>query len=110
MKRLAMTLSVLAAICAASAPAVADEALMRSKNCHSCHAVDRDVLGPSYKRVAAKYSAGDVDKLTNSILKGTGKALKDSKWKMPKLWVMPANEGVTPEDAKKLATWILSLK
>ena len=33
----------------------ADEALAKSKNCLSCHAVDKKLVGPSYKEVAAKY-------------------------------------------------------
>ena len=48
---LAMTLSV-------AAPAMADMALATSKNCMACHAVDKKLVGPSYKDVAKKY-AGD---------------------------------------------------
>ena len=43
---LAMTLSV-------AAPAMADMALATSKNCMACHAVDKKMVGPSYKDVAA---------------------------------------------------------
>ena len=46
---LAMTLSV-------AAPAMADLALATSKNCMACHAVDKKMVGPSYKDVAAKYA------------------------------------------------------
>ncbi|HOL65279.1 MAG TPA: cytochrome C biogenesis protein CcsA, partial [Accumulibacter sp.] len=34
------------------AHAQADEALAKAKNCLSCHAVDKKIVGPSYKDVA----------------------------------------------------------
>jgi cytochrome c len=93
------------ALCAAAAsPAFAQQDLAQSKNCLTCHAVDKKVVGPAYKDVAAKY-AGDktaVDKLTQKVLKG-GSGV----WgPVP----MPANPQVTEAEAKKLVTWILSLK
>ena len=33
----------------------ADEALAKAKNCMTCHAVDKKLVGPAYKEVAAKY-------------------------------------------------------
>ena len=83
--------------------AQADEALAKAKNCMSCHQVAVKVLGPAYKHVAAKYKgdAGAVDKLAAKIKAG-GKGV----WgEIP----MPPNN-VTPDEAKKLATWVLSLK
>jgi cytochrome c len=83
--------------------AQADEALAKAKNCMSCHQVAVKVLGPAYKDVAAKYKgdAGAVDKLAAKIKAG-GKGV----WgEVP----MPPNN-VTPDEAKKLATWVLSLK
>jgi cytochrome c len=52
--------------------ASADEALAKAKNCMSCHAVDKKVVGPSYKDVAKKY-AGQADaaaKLEAKVKKG----------------------------------------
>jgi len=83
--------------------AQADEALAKAKNCMSCHQVAVKVLGPAYKDVAAKYKgdAGAVDKLAAKIKAG-GKGV----WgEVP----MPPNN-VTADEAKKLATWVLSLK
>ncbi|WP_205231522.1 c-type cytochrome [Azospira oryzae] len=83
--------------------AQADEALAKAKNCMSCHQVAVKVLGPAYKDVAAKYKgdAGAADKLAAKIKAG-GKGV----WgEVP----MPPNN-VTPDEAKKLATWVLSLK
>ena len=86
-----------------SANATADEALAKAKNCFSCDNVDKKVVGPSYKDVAAKYKgdAKAVDTLAGKIKAG-GKGV----WgPIP----MPPNN-VTPEEAKKLATWVLSIK
>ena len=35
-------------------PVLADQALATSKNCMACHAVDKKLVGPSYKEVAAQ--------------------------------------------------------
>lgn len=87
-----------------AAPAFADLALATSKNCMSCHAVERKVLGPSFKDVAAKYKddKGAVDKLASKIMKG-GSGV----WgPVP----MPANNQVSEADARKLAAWVLQTK
>ena len=86
---------------AAFADAGAD--LAKAKNCLACHAVDKKLVGPAYKDVAAKYKgdAGAVDKLAAKIKAG-GKGV----WgEIP----MPPNN-VTPDEAKKLATWVLAQK
>jgi cytochrome c len=89
---------------AATSPALADLALATSKNCMSCHAVDRKVLGPSFKDVAAKYkdNKGAVDMLATKIVKG-GSGVWGA---VP----MPANNQVSEAEAKKLAAWVLSTK
>ena len=83
-------------------PAHADLALAMSKNCMSCHAVERKVLGPSFKDIAAKYRDNKAapDLLATKIMKG-GSGV----WgPVP----MPANSQVNEADAKKLAAWVLS--
>ena len=83
-------LALVAAAATVSAPAVADEALAKAKNCLACHATDKKVLGPSYKEVAAKIIKGGV-----------------GVWgQIP----MPANAQVNEAESKKLVAWILSLK
>ena len=101
MKRILITLAV---AMTAAAPVMADEALAKSKNCMACHAVDKKLVGPSYKDVAAKYAgqAGAADKLAEKIVKGSSGV-----WgPVP----MPANAQVNADEAKKLANWELSLK
>jgi cytochrome c len=97
-------LFVLAASLALAGPALADQALAQAKNCFSCHAIDKKVVGPAYKDVAQKYAGqkGAVDKLAAKIMKG-GSGV----WgPVP----MPANTQVNEAEAKKLAAWVLSLK
>ena len=108
----AIYVSLLAAAGILSAGAVqADEALAKAKNCLACHQVDKKVIGPAYKDVANKYTAKDEAALAERIIKGTGPAgtgwMKDGKATMPS---MPPNASVKPEEAIKLAKWILSLK
>ncbi len=94
----------LAASLSIAAPAFADQALATSKNCMACHAMDKKLVGPSYKEVAAKYAADKtaVDKLATKILKGGS-----GTWgAVP----MPANAQVNEAEAKKLAAWVMTIK
>ena len=98
------SLIVLAMAAAVAAPAMADEAMAKSKNCMSCHAVDKKLVGPAYKEVAKKY-AGQKDAaatLVTHVMKGS----KGIWGPVP----MPANAQVNDAEAKKLVDWILSLK
>lgn len=101
MKRALFALAALAVVCA---PALADQALAQAKNCMTCHAMDKKLVGPAYKEVALKY-AGQKDavaKLAVKIQKGGAGV-----WgPVP----MPANPQVSEAEANKLATWVMSLK
>ena len=88
----------------ASAPAFADQALAQAKGCMACHAVDKKVVGPSYKDVAKKYAGNKAAEATlaEKVIKGGGGV-----WgPVP----MPPNAAVTPDEAKKLVAWVLSQK
>ena len=81
----------------------ADEALAKSKNCMACHAIDKKLVGPAYKDVAAKYKG---DAKAPAMLAEKIKAGGKGVWgQIP----MPPNN-VTPEEAAKLAAWVLSQK
>lgn len=87
-----------------SGQAQADENLAKTKNCLNCHSVDKKLVGPAYKDVAAKYKG---DGAAADRLAATIKAGGKGNWgPIP----MPANTNVTDEEAKKLAVWVLSLK
>lgn len=95
--------SVTLALFSMAPAAWADQALATAKNCMTCHMVDKKVLGPAFKEVAAKYK-GDkaaADRLATKIMKG-GSGVWGTAY-------MPANAQVTEADAKKLASWVLSL-
>jgi len=108
MKRTILRAALVALLMGSIAAAHAEQAdgltLAQRKNCMACHAIDKKLVGPAYKDVAAKY-AGDktaVDKLAAKIQKG-GSGV----WgPVP----MPANTQVNEAEAKKLAAWVLTLK
>ena len=96
--------ALLALVTLLAGPAFANADLAQKKNCLACHATDKKVVGPSYKEVAAKY-AGQKDavaKLAEKIQKG-GSGV----WgPVP----MPPNTQVNADEAKQLATWVLTIK
>jgi cytochrome c len=92
---------------APSAMAAATDAaatqLVTKYNCQACHTVDKKLVGPSYKEVAAKY-AGDkaaLAKLEQKVKQG-GSGVWGA---IP----MPPN-AVPDADLKTLVEWILALK
>ena len=82
----------------------ANEELAKKHACFACHAVDKKLVGPSYKDVAAKYAGQKdaVDKLAQKVMKG-GAGVWGA---VP----MPANPQVTEAEAKQLVQWIMTLK
>jgi cytochrome c len=72
-------------------------------NCQACHAVDKKLVGPAYKDIAAKY-AGDTAALAK--LEQKVKSGGSGVWgAIP----MPPNN-VPDADLKTLVEWILALK
>ena len=101
MKRI---LFALAAAVLVATPVLADQALAQTKNCLSCHSIDKKIVGPAYKDVAKKYAGQKdaADKLASKIMKGGAGV-----WGVVP---MPVNSQVKEAEAKKLAAWVLSLK
>jgi cytochrome c len=102
MKLLPVFIAVLATAAGTAAFAQAD--LAQKKNCMACHSVDKKLVGPAYKDVAAKYAgqADAADKLAQKVVKGGAGV-----WgPVP----MPANPQVSDAEAKQLVQWILTLK
>ena len=103
MKRLAILLAA-AAMAPASFPVSANEELAKKHACFACHAVDKKLVGPSYKEVAAKYrsDSGAEAKLVDKVKKGS-----QGTWgQVP----MPPNASVPDADVRALVKWILSQK
>ncbi|MGI9024387.1 MAG: c-type cytochrome [Burkholderiaceae bacterium] len=87
----------------AARPAKSDaHALATSSGCVACHAANTKIVGPAFKSVAEKYKddAKAADRLAEKIIKGSVGV-----WG---LVPMPPASGVTPADAKILATWVLA--
>lgn len=79
-------------------------ALAKKNNCLTCHSIDKKIVGPAWKDVAAKYR-GDVtaeDILTRKIAQGSSGV-----WgSMP----MPANPHINEANRRNLARFVLNLK
>ena len=89
---------------AGAATAQADQDLASKNQCMACHAMDKKLVGPSYRDVAKRYAGNPLalDLLTKSI-----KAGGQGKWgPIP----MPAQTKLSDDDARKLAAWILNVK
>ena len=106
-RRAAALAAVVLTVCAVPAAAQtaspsSPEALARARNCMSCHAVERVLLGPSFEQIGRRYAgrANAVDEMARKIVAGGA-----GDWgRVP----MPANTQVTPQEARLLAQWILT--
>lgn len=100
MKQVVLSLAVALGVIVAG-QANANQDLATKKNCMACHALDKKLVGPAYKDVAAKYK-GDKDaaaKLAKKV-----KAGGSGVWgQIP----MPPNN-ITDDEAATLAKWVLS--
>ena len=86
-----------------AAPAFASQQLAKDKNCLACHAVDKKLVGPSYKDIAAKYKA---DKNAQAVLV---KKVRDGGVGVWGQIPMPANPQVNEQEAQALVKWVLSM-
>lgn len=99
MKPLLTSLLLAAAMLAGQAHASAE--LAQKNNCLACHSVDKKVVGPAFKDVAAKYKGQNVQaKLEEKVKKGGSGSFGP----VP----MPPNPQVSDADLKTLVKWILS--
>ncbi|MDR0274375.1 MAG: c-type cytochrome [Burkholderiaceae bacterium] len=102
MPRAFLIIAALAAL--AAGPALASEALAKARHCLACHSVDKKIVGPAYRDIAKKFAdqPDAAATLSNAIVKGS-----QGTWgRVP----MPPNAAVSPDEAKRLAAWVLSLK
>lgn len=104
-KLVATTVAVLATTLGQGALAAEPgEALATRNGCLACHTVDKKVVGPGFKEIAAKYrnDKGAADNLTQKVKQG-GKGV----------WgdiLMPPNTHIKDEDIKAMVAWIMTLK
>ncbi|OGA23183.1 MAG: cytochrome C [Betaproteobacteria bacterium RIFCSPLOWO2_02_FULL_67_26] len=108
MKRIMTFLAAAAAVTlpagAHAADAKAAEALAKNSGCFACHTVDKKLIGPSYKDIAAKYRN---DKGAEANLVKKVKAGGKGVWgDIP----MAPNAHVKDADLKTIVQWVLSIK
>lgn len=85
-----------------AAPAMANMTLATKHGCMTCHQVDKKLVGPSYKDVAAKYKGQtDAVKRLSEKVKAGG---KDVWGPIP----MPPNSSLADADIQTLVKWVLS--
>jgi len=84
--------------------AQANQDLAKSSGCLACHTLDKKLVGPAYKDIAAKYKddSGAAASLAEKVRKGT----KGVWGPLP----MPPNATVSDANIKSLVEWILTLK
>ena len=97
---------IAAAVLATSGMAQAQSAedLLKKHACTACHAIDKKMVGPAYKDVAAKYkgNAQAATTLMDKVKKGGV-----GNWgQVP----MPPNAAVPDADIKTMVTHILAIK
>ena len=103
MKQFVIAALMLGAAASAHAVDAAKAQEIANKNaCMGCHQVDKKLVGPAYKDVAAKYK-GDKNALATLVKKvktgGSG------------VWgpvPMPANAAVSDADLKTVVEWVLA--
>jgi cytochrome c551/c552 len=75
------------------------EKLLAANACSGCHSLDKRVVGPSFREVAAKYPAAAANQLIRKIREGG----QGSWGSVP----MPPNPGLSETDAATIVAWVL---
>ncbi len=104
MKSVVMFSAAVLALASSAAFAADAQQLLKDKTCLACHTLDKKLVGPAYKDVAAKYKARkDAEAyLAKKIREGS-----TGVWgQIP----MPPNTTVKDDEAKVLAKYILGVK
>jgi len=82
-------------------------ALARDSGCMACHALDKKVVGPAWRDIAARYKGQDVrDKLVASVKNGSKGKWTETTGGIP---MPPYSPRVADEDIRKLVDYIVSL-
>ena len=97
-------IGLLLATAVAAMPALASEELAKKHACTACHAVDKKLVGPGYKEVAAKYKGNA--KAEALLIDKVKKGGVGTWGQVP----MPPNANVPDADVKTLVKWVLSIK
>jgi cytochrome c len=107
MKKLLFLAPVIATLCAFSTPTPPPtipaeiNALLSKYNCVSCHAMERKMIGPTWKDIAAK-------KYTKKQIVTFVYKPQPSNW--PGYPAMAAQPSVPKADLNKIADWLITVK
>lgn len=101
-----IALPLLLAATFAALPAQASEAIAKKARCIACHAVDKKLVGPAYREVAAKYrgDAGAPARLAEKVRQG-GSGV----WGQVPMMPHPADK-ISDDDLKAVIEWVLALE
>ncbi len=102
MKKLVIALGL--ATLAVSGSAMADLSLAKKSGCLACHSIDKKIVGPAWKDVAAKYK-GDANAKTNLI----NKVKKGGKGVWGPAPMPPYSPRVSDANIEKLVDFIMTL-
>jgi len=77
--------------------------IMRNDDCFTCHGIEDDGAGPSYRRIAERYEADNttIQRLSKKILEGGGGVWGSGQ--------MIRHDFIKPFEAEKVVRWVLSL-
>lgn len=102
MKSLVMA-ALAAGVLSVAGVASADQGLAQKNACMSCHGVDKKIIGPAFKEIAAKYKSdkGAAAKLAKKVKEGS-----KGTWGQV---AMPPMPQVKDDELNKIVAWILTL-
>ena len=92
-----------------SAPALASLKLVEEKQCLQCHAVDKTLIGPSFKRIAYRWNGNPtaekmlIATIQNGTREGGGQHWSET-IAMPNAWERPM---VSNAEAQQIFKWIM---
>ena len=104
MKPLVLIASAAVSLCSGAVLAADAQQLLKEKACLSCHTLDKKLVGPAYKEVAAKYkSRKDAEAYLS-------KKIKEGSTGVWGAIPMPPNGTVADDEARTLAKYIMTVK
>lgn len=103
-------LPVFFAIAAAgSGPALANAKLAEAKQCMQCHSVDKDSIGPSFKKIKAIYrKMSNAESKLIDVMRLGSDAHLGPLWNKARMPDGSERPPISDREAKQLARWILS--
>ncbi len=104
MKLKTVALTAMVGVVALSGVASAEDvsALARDKGCLACHGVDKKIVGPALKEIAAKYKGDAAAAKSLAVKVKTGS--KGVWGPIP----MPPNAALSDDEINKLVVWVLA--